>query len=137
MLIAACATSLPGNDGLVVRLSHHLGTAALSLFALHKLVFNIFVKIEKIADAPFPLTSCFRHVRACVETGHSMPIKFACYPVYLAIAVAVALVFRSMVVMPVRQRIEDKLLGDTVARNRRPSPITEGRSTIQKSSDLT
>ncbi|HEY1998054.1 acyltransferase [Paraburkholderia sp.] len=119
-LILCCAIGTHTYGNRTGRLSTRLGNSVLSIFALHEFVFMVFSKVEKVAQTRFTLTSCFHSLHTCVAVGHRAPLNLAFFPVYLAVTVAVALVFQDGVVNPLRKRIETSVLVNARAHDAPP-----------------
>lgn len=97
------------------RFLRRLGNASLSTFALQNPLFDLYSKMEKVVDLPFPILSCLDRLHLCTHIAGAVPLRFSFYPVFLVLIACVAIAFEEKVVAPMRTYLRRVLTREKIA----------------------
>ncbi len=108
-LLVACVSCRRLSD-LSASLVARLGNAALSIFAIHLPLFQVFVRGQKLLAIGVSPLECLHNVSACMAAAKPAVPTMTLYPLYLVATVFAAVLFQERIVVPVRDWIRRRLL---------------------------
>ncbi|WP_437883413.1 acyltransferase family protein [Pseudomonas sp. LRF_L74] len=122
VLVYLAALARDPNSAWLRHWSPRLGAASLSIFALHVPISSLFRTLEKLLVAHLP--SCPDDLATCRAAAESAGNSLTGYVIFLAMLVAISVVFQERMVVPVRRRLI-KTLQPLVVRERNHEPVRQ------------
>lgn len=113
MLVCLCALAREPDSKWLRHWSPRLGTASLSIFALHVPLFNLFRTVEQLVRGN-PL-ACFSEWDRCVAAAGQVQLSMTGYIIFLLSTVALCVLFQEQIVLRVRQCLTERYLNRNVS----------------------